>query len=202
MKTLVSPLVGSADNCWAIKHTQQAMSSPTHYPQSAIPETVQQVAQATYESCVSWLLQKQQQTSTTAEYIAPATEPSHGLLHKAGSCMANAETLVYSSSVAWSPAHLHSSQLQASTGCFACCAVGTSTLPKLFACSLIVTLVVTPAVTAYINSKGHTQGRQVLTRSSSRSAAGSPMLRQASRSCPCIGRAMRDPAGCTVGLSV
>jgi len=38
---------------------------------------------------------------------------------------------------------------------------GTSTLPKLFACSLLVTLVVTPAVTAYLNSKGHAHGRQV-----------------------------------------
>lgn len=43
----------------------------------------------------------------------------------------------------------------------ACVPAGTSTLPKLFACSLLVTLVVTPAVTAYINSKGHAQGRQV-----------------------------------------
>jgi hypothetical protein len=81
----------------------------------------------------------------------------------------------------------HTKQPQAFTGlnrtCFACCAVGTSTLPKLFACSLIVTLVVTPAVTAYINSKGHAQGRQVLTGSSSCSAAGSPMLRLAPRSC-------------------
>lgn len=38
-------------------------------------------------------------------------------------------------------------------------AAGTSTLPLLFACSLAVTLIVTPAVTAYLNSKGHAQGR-------------------------------------------
>lgn len=69
----------------------------------------------------------------------------------------------------WQCFYLHSCAhcLGLCNGC-----AGTSTLPLLFACSLVVTLLVTPAVTAYLNSKGHAQGRSVAVCSSSNSSRG------------------------------
>lgn len=53
-----------------------------------------------------------------------------------------------------------------------CCFAGTSTLPLLFACSLVVTLIVAPAATAYINSRSPAHGRLVLLRPGGRAVEG------------------------------